>query len=115
MSPMQWSLALFVAVAAGGLLMAILIAAKARIPALLSNGHGLAGLAALIALFSVNLLGRDATPAAAWWALGVFLGGFVGGLLLFRVVFKGRATLPLVAMHASLGAAGLYLLFRAAF
>lgn len=115
MTPTQWALLLFAAVAAGGLLMAGLIAAKGRIPALLSNGHGLAGLAALIFLFSVNLHGRDSTTAASWWALGVFLSGFVGGLLLFRVIFKGRATLPLVAMHASLGVAGLYLLYRAAF
>ena len=115
MSPIQWSLALFAAVAAGGLLMTALIATKARIPSLLSDGHGLAGLAALIGLFSVNLYGRGATSATAWWSLGVFLGGFVGGLLLFRVVFKGRATLPLVAVHASVGAVGLYLLFRAAF
>jgi len=115
MSPIQWSLALFAAVAAGGLLMVALIATGTRIPRLLSDGHGLAGLAALIALFSVNLCGRASTPAIAWWSLGVFLGGFVGGLLLFRVIFKGRATLPLVSVHASAGALGLYLLFRAAF
>ena len=111
----QWSLVPFVAVAGGGLLMAALIAAKARIPRLLSDGHGLAGLAALGFLFAVNLHGRESTPATAWWSLGVFLGGFVGGLLLFRVIFRNRASLPLVGLHASVGVAGLYLLYRAAF
>jgi len=115
MTPIQWSFVFFAAVASGGVLMSILIAAKARIPKLISYGHGLAGLAALVFLFSVNLRGQDSTPVLAWWALGIFLAGFTGGLLLFRVIFKDRATLPLAAVHGSAGALGLYLLFRAAF
>lgn len=106
---------LFAAVAAGGILMTALIIARVRIPAFLGPAHGLGGLAALLFLFGTNLHGGDATPALAWWALGVFFAGFVGGLLLFRVLFKDRAPLPLAALHGSIGAVGLYLLGVSAF
>lgn len=105
----------FAAVAAGGLLMAGLLAAKRPIPNLISTGHGLAGLVAVALLFVVNLKGREQTPDLSWWALGVLASGMVGGLLLFRVIFKNRATLPLAAMHGSLGLVGIYLLYRVAF
>lgn len=110
----QIAFLLFAAVAAGGLLMTLLIALKARIPAFIAVGHGLAGLASLAVLFVANLKGGEATPALAWWALGVFTGGMLGGLLLFRVLFKDRATLALAAVHGSVGGLGLYLLYQAA-
>ncbi|GAC1623417.1 MAG: hypothetical protein NVS9B10_08390 [Nevskia sp.] len=111
----QWALVAFAGVASGGLLMAALIAARKRIPGLIPTAHGLGGLAALALLFAANLRRGDALPAVAWWSLGVLASGFVGGLLLFRVIFKDRATLPLVAVHASVAAAGIFLLYRAAF
>jgi hypothetical protein len=101
----------FAAIAAGGLTMAAMIAAKIRIPSFMGPGHGLGGLAAIAILFAANLLGGAATPAAAWWALVVFVGGLIGGLLLFRVLFKNKAPLALVAVHGSIGAVGLYLLY----
>ncbi|MES2682033.1 MAG: hypothetical protein V4650_00800 [Pseudomonadota bacterium] len=115
MTLLQIAFLLFAAVAAGGLLMALMLAMKARIPALIATGHGLAGLASVALLFVANLRGGETTPALAWWALGVFTGGLIGGLLLFRVLFKDRATLGLAAVHGSVGGLGLYLLYQAAF
>lgn len=101
----------FAAIAAGGILMAGLIAVKAKIPGILPLGHGLGGLAALGLLFAANLRGEAATPDRAWWALVVFASGFVGGVIFFRILFKDRATLPLALLHGSLGGLGLWLLY----
>lgn len=110
----QIAFILFAAIAAGGLTMAGMIVAKMSIPSFMGAGHGLGGLAALGVLFAANLKGGDATPALAWWALVVFLGGLIGGLLFFRVLFK-NAPLGLVAAHGSVGAVGLFLLYGPAF
>ena len=115
MNLVQITFTVFLAVAAGGLLLAILVARNARIPAVLSTGHGLAGLLAICGLFAVNLHMGDVTTSRSWWALGVLLSGFIGGLLFFRVIFKDRATLPLVFAHGGVAAIGLYLLFSVAF
>ena len=115
MSLTQIAFFLFAAIAAGGLGLATLVALKVRFPALLGLGHGLGGFVALATLLAANLQGGDATPALAWWALAVFFGGFVGGVVLFRVLFKDRATLPLALLHGSAGALGLVLLYQAAF
>lgn len=115
MSHIQLAFLLFAAIAAGGVLMALLILAKIKIPSFIPPAHGLGGLAALAFLFWVNLQGGDATPERAWWALVVFTGGFVGGLLFFRVLFKQSAPLFLVAGHGSVAALGLWLLYGAAF
>ncbi len=105
----------FAAIAAGGATMAAMIAIGLKIPSFMGPGHGLGGLAALGTLFYANLHGGDATPTLAWWALVVLLGGLIGGLLLFRVLFKDRTPLALVAVHGSAGSLGLYLLYGAAF
>ena len=110
----QVAFLLFAAIAAGGLLMAGMIIGKFRIPAFLGPAHGLGGLAALAVLFAANLQG-EATPERAWWALGVFAAGLVGGLLFFRVLFKNAAPLFLVAGHGSVAVLGLYLLYPLAF
>jgi hypothetical protein len=106
---------LFAAIACGGLLLASLLALRVRFPRFMGTAHGIGGLLALAVLFAANLRGEEATPAQAWWALVVLLGGFVGGMALFRIIFRDKATLPLVAVHASVAAAGLYLLYHAAF
>lgn len=111
----QIAFLLFAAIAAGGLLMTFMIAAKLRIPSFIGVAHGLGALAALGLLFAANLRGGDSTAPMAWWALIVFLAGFTGGMLLFRVLFKDKAPLPLALMHGSIGAVGLYLLYGAAF
>lgn len=110
----QIAFLLFAAIAGGGLLMAGMIIGKFRIPAFLGPAHGLGGLAATALLFAANLQG-EATPERAWWALGVFAAGLVGGLLFFRVLFKNAAPLFLVAGHGSLAGIGLYLLYPLAF
>lgn len=110
----QIAFLLFAAIAAGGLLMGAMILGKLRIPAFLGPAHGLGGLVALAVLAAANLQG-EATPERAWWALGVFAAGFVGGLLFFRVLFKQSAPLILVAGHGSVAALGLFLLLGVAF
>ncbi len=115
MTHLQIAFWLLAAIAAGGVFIAALVGAKVRFPEILGMGHGLGALAALGFLFYVNLTSGDATPPRAWWAFGVFAAGFVGGVLLFRVLFKNRATLPLALVHGSAGALGLYLLYGAAF
>jgi hypothetical protein len=111
----QGMFAWFAAVAAGGGLMAALIALRRPIPSWMGRGHGLVALAAVAALFVVNLLGEAATPALAWWALGIFTAGLIGGLLFFRVLMPQRAPLWLALGHGSVGAIGLYLLSLLAF
>ncbi|WP_420467714.1 hypothetical protein [Panacagrimonas sp.] len=115
MTTLQIAFLTLAAVAAGGVLMTALIVASKPIPAFLGPAHGLAALAAVGVLFAVNLSLGDTTPVLAWWALGVFVAGLVGGLLLFRVLFKDKAPLALALAHGSVGALGLYLLYGAAF
>lgn len=105
----------FAAIAAGGLGLTAMIALGIRIPALLGMGHGLGALACLAFLFYANLQAGEALPALAWWALAVFTAGMTGGLILFRVLFRERAPLSMALVHGSVGAAGLVLLYRAAF
>ena len=115
MSLLQIAFFFFAAIAAGGVLMALLIVFKVKLPSYFSPAHGIGGLAALALLFFANLRLGDATPESAWWALGVFTAGLIGGLLFFRVLFKQSAPLWLIAGHGSLGIVGLYLLYGAAF
>ncbi|MGQ0622534.1 MAG: hypothetical protein ACT4QA_21945 [Panacagrimonas sp.] len=114
LSLIQIAFLFFAAIAAGGLLMAGMIVGKIKIPGFLGPAHGLGGLAALAFLFYVNLQ-SDATPDRAWWALGVFTAGLIGGLLFFRVLYKNAAPLFLVAGHGSVAALGLWLLYPVAF
>lgn len=114
MSLIQIAFLFFCAIAAGGVLMLLMILAKARVPAFLGPMHGLGGLAALAVLFAANLT-ADAVPERAWWALGVFLAGLIGGLLFFRVLFRGNAPLFLFFGHASVALLGLWLLYPVAF
>jgi len=107
----QIAFLLFAAIAAGGLTMGAIIAFGKSPPSFMGVGHGLGGLAACATLFVANLQGGDATPDMAWWALIVFTSGLIGGLLLFRVLFKGATPLFLVAGHGSIAALGLYLLY----
>ena len=115
MSLLQIAFIFFALIAAGGLLMAGLIAGKIGIPPWLGPVHGLGALAALGVLLAAVLKTPDA-PQHAWWALYVFGAGFTGGVFLFRVLFRNRVPmLAMVAAHGSLGAIGLYLLYGAAF
>lgn len=112
---LQFSFVLFCLAAAGGASMFGLLLAKKNWPSWMGAGHGMFALVCLIILFIANLVGGDQTPALAWWALVVFLAGFSGGMLLFRYVFKGRATVPLVLVHGGVNLVGLILLGNAAF
>ncbi|MDN5862347.1 MAG: hypothetical protein L0H19_02750 [Salinisphaera sp.] len=106
---------LFAAAALGGAYMTVQIAKGAAVPASLGKGHGMAALAALVILFLANLLGREATPALAWWAFIVFLAGFVGGITVIAQVFEHRPPLWFAALHGGLAVVGLILLFGTAF
>lgn len=115
MSLLQIAFLFFAAIAAGGVLMAAMILFKAKIPSFFPTAHGIGGLAALALLFFANLRLGDETPDTAWWALGAFTAGLIGGLLFFRVLFKQSAPVWLIAGHGSVAGVGLYLLYGAAF
>jgi hypothetical protein len=102
------------AIALGGIGMATMILFKVKFPAFFGPAHGLGGLAAVATLFAANLTAA-ATPERAWWALIVFSAGLVGGLLIFRVLFKNSAPLFLIAGHGSIAWLGLWLLYPVAF
>lgn len=106
---------LFIGAAAGGLFMTLRLSGGHDVPAFLGKGHGMAALAALVLLFLANLLGRDATPAVAWWAFVVLLAGFVGGITVIAQVFQHKPPLWFAAAHGSLAVVGLYLLSGVAF
>lgn len=114
MSPWMAMFWVFLAVAAGGSLMALMIATGRAIPRTISMGHGLFALTAVGALFAVNLWGEAQTPDLAWWAFAAFATGLTGGLLFFRVLFKEKAPLWLALGHGSVGVVGLVLLYNAA-
>lgn len=115
MNLFQLSFVLFALVASGGVLLTGLVASGVRFPSFIGTAHGVFALVSLCVLFAADLRGEQSTPVLAWWALVVFVSGFVGGMVLFRIIFRNRATLPLALMHGSLGAVGLFLLYRAAF
>lgn len=110
----QLAFVFFVAVAAGGLLMGGLMAARIQVPRGLGPLHGIGGLSGVALLLAANLH-HTAVTERAWWALGVFAAGLCGGLLFFVFLFPKRTPLPLVAVHGSVAVAGLYLLYRVAF
>lgn len=93
--------------------MAILLALKCRIPSVLSSGHGLLALVALSILLAANL--TTTINDLAWWAFGVLVVGFLGGGVLFRFLFRDRAPLKLIAVHAMVGLTGIVLLGLSAF
>ena len=105
---------IFAAVASGGVLMLGLILARVIIPSFLGPAHGLAAFAALGLLLTANMQSAE-TPARAWWALAVFFGGFLGGLLFFKILYPKSAPAILALAHGSVAALGLYLLYGAAF
>jgi hypothetical protein len=105
----------FGAVALGGVVVAVRLFARGSVPLWLRNAHGLAGLAALVALFATNLLGEASTPSRAWWAFGLLLAGFTGGMVLLRVLFQPRPPGWVVLIHAAIGMAGIALLYAALF
>lgn len=111
----QIAFLLFCAIAAGGLLMAGMIAARKSPPSLLGPVHGLGAAAALAVLLAANLQGGETTPDRAWWAFGVFVAGLLGGLMFFRILFRNNAPLVLIGGHASLALIGLWLLYPVAF
>ena len=101
------------AVSLGGALLALLITFGTGAPRLLRLIHGFAAAGALALLAVGNSV--QETPSLAWWALGVWTAGLLGGLLFFRVLFPGRAPRMLIAAHGVLGLTGLALLYPVAF
>ncbi|QQD19138.1 hypothetical protein I6N98_04595 [Spongiibacter nanhainus] len=105
----------FASLAAGGLLIGLCYTTRVSLPSWLGAAHGMAGLFAVGAFFIVNLLHAPQAGVLAWWSLGAFAAGVVGGLLLFRVLFPGKAPIWSMMMHGSVAAVGLYLLYAVAF
>ncbi|MEH3148759.1 MAG: hypothetical protein PGN34_26330 [Methylobacterium frigidaeris] len=100
--------------AAGGVILALPPRLRLRLPRGSGTIHGLVGLTGLAVLFFANLRMGGGAPAA-WWALGLTTSALVGGLILFRTLFRGRKPLPLVGLHAALAVVGLWLLNPLAF
>jgi hypothetical protein len=96
-------------------MMTAMLQKKMEVPAFLGKGHGMTALAGLIIMFAANLLGEDATSVRAWLAFFVFLGGFLGGILVIAHVFMHKPPLWFALLHGGLGVFGLYLLFPVAF
>lgn len=101
--------------ALGGVSLALLPRLHLRPPRGFGTVHGLVGLGGIAVLFFANLGMEDGAPAAAWWALALTTSALIGGLVLFRTLFRGRKPLPLVGLHAGLAVAGLWLLNPLAF
>lgn len=101
---------LFAGAASGGALMSVLVARRGGASAFLGKAHGLTALAGLVLLFIGNLIGEEATPAAAWWAFALFLAGFVGGITVIAQVYQHRPPIWFTAAHGGLALVGLYLL-----
>jgi hypothetical protein len=109
----QIAFIVFAAIAAGGLLLLTAAIAGLRMPRFIGPAHGLGGFVALILLAVANL--SAVAPDRAWWALAVFIAGFLGGGMLFRLSFRGAPPVRLAAVHGAMAAIGLYLLYGAAF
>lgn len=108
---LQTSCVLFLLAALGGLAMAgIRFSGNRNPPVWLAMGHG--GLAvAAVALLAYAVLAGGA-PAAAMWALVLFLVAAAGGTVLFLSYEWKRELLPawLVLVHAVVAVAGFLLL-----
>lgn len=117
MELVKWIFWWMVAAASGGLLLALLTAIKVRYPSWLRLAHGglaFAGLVTLVyALFSG---GPDASiPQAAFWALGLLVAAFLGGVLFFGVLFRNAKPWWAIIGHGGLALAGVVVLFMAAY
>jgi hypothetical protein len=113
MTLQQLAFLCFIAVALGGLLMALLIASGKAVPRGLGPLHGIGGLAGVGLLLAANLQGG--ATLRAWAALGVLAAGLAGGVLFFVVLFPKRTPPLLIAGHGGLAVLGLCLLYRVAF
>lgn len=109
---LQSAFLLFGLIAAFGLLLSLLIARRVRFSGLLPLAHGIAGFGALGFLLFV-LTQTPSAPVHAWWAFGLLTIGFLGGIVLFRVLFPRSPPLLLVAGHGLIGLVGLYFLWNA--
>lgn len=102
------------AVAAFGTGMGVVIARHRSFPSFFGPVHGVFAAASVLFLLAAIL--RDATPPTqVWWALGVFGAALVGGLTLFRLIFRRGAPTYYIAAHGSLAFIGLALLADVAF
>jgi hypothetical protein len=96
-------------VAAGGLLMLGILLARLPIPSLLGALHGLGGLIGVAALYVA--FSRTGFVDKALWPLGFLTAALVGGVVLFKLLFKQARPLVFVLGHGGLAATGLYLLY----
>lgn len=93
-------LLLFVLVALGGAIFAVLEARGRALPLKISAGHGLAGIVLIVCLAFVDAAHPGNYPANA--AVVLFILTALGGLLLFTFrVLKQRLPLAVVLLHAA--------------
>jgi hypothetical protein len=117
MTLLQIAFSILAAGACGGVFFTTLLLLKIRYPAWFGIGHGLLGLLG-VAVLTGSLLQAPpemASATRAWWALGAFTAGLLGGVVLFRLLFPKRRPLVLALLHGGFAVAGLVLLYPVAF
>ena len=106
------ALLLFILVMLGGSWMMMQLVNGRPVPPLVKHGHGVAAAVGLALLVKAAV---DTRSMTLFLSAAILLSGFLGGVLLFGFVFRGRRTPgALVVMHASLGTLGVLLLAYAA-
>lgn len=103
----------FLCIALAGTGLALLRRAGVSLPGWVGMAHGLGGLFGVGGFFIVNLQQSDVVelPSAVWWSLAAFSGGLIGGLIFFRVLFRGKAPVWTFLGHGLMAVIGLYLLY----
>ena len=100
------SFGLLTLVAAGGLLMLIILLSRNKIPKILGIVHGLGGVAGVTLLWAALGAKDGLLPGA------VLTAAMFGGILFFKGIFRVSRPLILVIGHGGLAGVGLYLLYQ---
>jgi len=115
MAPYFYLFLYFASISLAGLSIAVIRMLKVSLPTWLGAVHGMAALFGLAAFFVVNLRFGDEGGSYAWWSLGIFSLGLIGGLIFFRVLFPKKAPIWTYAGHGMLAVIGLSFLYFPAF
>ena len=93
-------------IAAGGLLMLVIVVSGNKIPKFLGILHGLGGVVGVGLLWAALGVEKGLVPGA------VLTAAMFGGILFFKAIFRTSRPLIFVIGHGALAGAGLYLLYQ---